>query len=85
MRFIFSAEFNKILEKMSKKDRAGLKKVESHVYKIILNPLLGKPLRNIMKNYRRIHIDSFVLIYKIEDEEIIFIDYDHHDRVYKKY
>ena len=85
MSFVFSIEFRKILEKIAKKDKMGLKKIESQVYKIISNPLIGKPLRNVMKNYRRVHIGSFVLIYKIENHEIVFIDYDHHDRIYKKY
>ncbi|MBI3459155.1 type II toxin-antitoxin system mRNA interferase toxin, RelE/StbE family [Candidatus Azambacteria bacterium] len=83
MDFIFSLEFKKILEKMSKKDKSGLKKIENQVYKIISNPLIGKPLRNVMKNYRRTHLGSFVLIYKIENEEITFMDYGHHDQIYK--
>ncbi len=70
---------------MAKKDRMGLEKIESQIYKIISNPLIGKPLRNVMKNYRRVHIGSFVLIYKIENKEITFIDYDHHDHIYKKH
>ncbi len=85
MNFIFSLEFKKILEKMAKKDKLGLKKIEDQVYKIISNPLIGKPLRNVMKSYRRVHIGHFVLIYKIENGEITFADYDHHDRIYKKY
>lgn len=85
MNFVFSIELKKILQKLAKKDKPGLKKVEDQVYKIISNPLVGKPLRNIMKNYRRVHIGSFVLVYKIENEEITFADYDHHDRIYKKY
>jgi len=85
MNFVFSLEFKKILQKLAKKDKPRLKKVEDQVYKIISNPLVGKPLRNVMKNYRRVHIGSFVLVYKIENEEITFVDYDHHDRVYKKY
>ena len=83
--FVFSVEFKKILQKLAKKDRLTLKKVEDQVYKIISNPLAGKPLRNVMKNYRRVHLGSFVLVYKIENEEITFADYDHDDRIYKKY
>ena len=82
---VFSIEFKKILEKIAKKDRSGLQKIENQIYKIISNPLLGKPLRNVMKNYRRVHIGSFVLVYKIEDECITFMDFDHHDTIYKKY
>lgn len=85
MNYVFSTEFRKILEKMAKKDKPGLEKIEDHVYKIIANPIVGKPLRNVMKNYRRVHIGSFVLVYKIENEKIAFVDYDHHDRVYKKH
>ncbi|OGI68678.1 hypothetical protein A3A05_03265 [Candidatus Nomurabacteria bacterium RIFCSPLOWO2_01_FULL_41_12] len=85
LNFVFSIEFKKILEKMAKKDKLGLKKIEDQIYKIISNPLVGKPLRNVMKNYRRVHIGHFVLVYKIENKEITFADYDHHDRIYKKY
>lgn len=85
MSYGFSIELRKILEKLAKKNHAELKRVEAHIYKIILNPIVGKPLRNVMKNYRRVHIESFVLVYKIENDEITFVDYDHHDRVYKKY
>lgn len=83
--FVFSAEFKKVIEKIAKKDKSGLRKIENQIYKIISNPLIGKPLRNVMKQYRRVHIGSFVLVYKIENEEIIFMDFDHHDRVYGKY
>jgi len=82
--YVFSVEFKKILEKIARKDKAGLKRIEDQIYKIISNPLIGKPLRNVMKNYRRVHIGSFVLIYKIENQKIVFIDYDHHDRVYNQ-
>lgn len=85
MSFVFSPEFIRVLKKISKKDKLGLKKIETQVNKIVLNPIIGKPLRNVLKNYRRVHIESFVLIYKIENNEITFIDYAHHDRVYKKY
>jgi YafQ family addiction module toxin component len=84
-KIVFSPEFEKILEKLAKKDKPELRKIEGQVYKIISNPFIGKPLRNVMKSYRRVHIGSFVLVYKIEDEEITFMDYDHHDRVYKKH
>ena len=67
MTFVFSREFKKILEKIAKKDKVGLKKIESQIYKIISNPFIGKPLRNVMKNYRRVHIGPFVLIYRIEN------------------
>ncbi|MFA6273992.1 MAG: type II toxin-antitoxin system mRNA interferase toxin, RelE/StbE family [Candidatus Paceibacterota bacterium] len=84
MLYSFSLEFQKILKKLSKKDKIAVKQIEDQVLKIISNPTVGKPLRNVLKNYRRVHIGSFVLIYKITETEIVFMDYEHHDKVYKK-
>lgn len=83
MNYIFSLELKKILEKIAKKDKTKLKQIEDQIYKIISNPLIGKPLRNVMKSYRRVHTGAFVLIYKIENDEITFVDFNHHDKIYK--
>ncbi|KKQ21256.1 MAG: hypothetical protein US33_C0006G0006 [Parcubacteria group bacterium GW2011_GWC1_36_9] len=40
IKFVFSTEFKKILEKMAKKDKLGLSKIEDRVYKIISNPIV---------------------------------------------
>lgn len=45
-----------------------------------------KPLSNIMKGIRRVHIDkSFVLTYSIDEENrtVILENYDHHDNIFK--
>lgn len=84
MLYSFSSEFQKVLKKISKKDKIVIKQIEDQILKIISNPTAGKPLRNVLKNYRRVHIGPFVLVYKITETEIVFMDYDHHDRVYKK-
>ncbi len=49
------------------------------------NPYLGKPLRNVLKNKRRVHIGPFVLIYEIneKEKEIVLLKFEHHDKVYK--
>jgi len=84
MLYSFSFEFQKILKKIAKKDKVTIKQIELQVLKIASNPIIGKPLRNVLKNYRRVHIGSFVLVYKISETEIVFMDYDHHDKIYKK-
>ena len=83
-RVIFSEHFTKIVFKISKKDKLTVRKIETEIVKIGQNPLIGKPLRNVLKNYRRIHIDSFVLIYEIKENEVRILDFDHHDKIYKK-
>jgi len=47
--------------------------------------MLGKPLRNTLRNYRRVHVDPFVLLYEIRMLEVRLMDFDHHDKIYKKY
>lgn len=82
---VISFEFKKILEILKKRKPVILKKLEKKIFGITQNPLSGKPLRNVLRNYRRIHVDSFVLIYEIYQNKIKLIDFDHHDKIYKKY
>ena len=59
--------------------------LEAGVVKILREPTLGKPLRNEFKGNRRIHVAGpFVLLYEIKGTEIRLLDFDHHDKIYKK-
>ena len=80
-----SERLKKILEKLQKKDRQTINQIEEQINKILDNPEIGNPLRYDMKHLRRVHIGSFSLVYKIFGHEIRFLDFDHHDKVYKKY
>jgi len=48
------------------------------------NPHHYKPLRNVLKNKRRVHIGNFVLIFEIleEDKIVVFHTFKHHDEAY---
>lgn len=80
----FSENFSKILKRVKAKDKETFRRISETILKIIDNPLRGKPLRNVLRNYRRVHIGSFVLIYEMVKMEIRFLDFDHHDKIYKK-
>lgn len=80
----FSDNFNRILKRTKAKDKKIFQRIKENVTKIINNPLCGKPLRNLLKGFRRVHIGSFVLVYEITKTEVRFIDFDHHDKAYKK-
>ncbi len=82
--YSFSGEFDEILKKLFKKNKALFVRLDKKIFEVIKDPYRGKPLRNIFKNKRRVHVDSFVLVYEINDTEIRFLDFDHHDKVYKK-
>jgi len=45
---------------------------------------MGKPLRNVLKGKRRVHIGSFVLFYSIDtkNEIVTFLEFEHHDKAY---
>lgn len=74
-----------IIRSLKKKNPDLFREVESGIIKILRSPELGKPLRNALRNQRRIHIaGSFVLLYEIIGTEVRLLDFDHHDRIYKK-
>ena len=82
---VFDPALDRVLHLLKKKKPSLFNKVSAQIEKVMRAPVLGKPLRNVLRNYRRIHVGSFVLIYEIKDTEIRFLDFDHHDRIYKKY
>jgi len=81
---------NKLVEKfhkMEKKNKKQLETINKKVLEIRENPHKFKSLSNIMKGFRRVHIDkSFVLIYSVDEQAktVILEDYDHHDRIYRE-
>jgi|SRR3989344_6008694 len=81
----YSDTFKKALSSWKKKDNSFFMRIADQIDKIIQNPLFGKPLRYSYKNNRRVHIGSFVLIYEFHSNELRFIDFDHHDKIYNKY
>jgi len=76
----------KILNKLSRKDRQlyeqVLKKVEEVINSFDVEHY--KNLRYDMKDRKRAHIGHFVLVFKFikQENKIIFVDFDHHDNIY---
>ncbi len=71
--------------KMEKKEKKQLAIINKKVLQIREDPHRFKPLSNVMKRIRRVHIDkSFVLTYSIDEanKTVILEDYDHHDNIY---
>lgn len=84
---VFSESFIRILRRFLKKKNPDLaRSIASHLPKLEREPALGKPLRYSLRTFRHIHVeDSFVLLYEIRNQEVHLVDFDHHDRIYKKY
>ncbi|MEW6238687.1 MAG: type II toxin-antitoxin system RelE/ParE family toxin [Candidatus Omnitrophota bacterium] len=81
----FTQECLRDIKKL-KKSSDLLKRLKNKINEILCDPYRFKPLRYSLKNKRRIHIGSFVLIFKIDEEEKIieFISFRHHDDVYNE-
>jgi YafQ family addiction module toxin component len=77
----------RIIEKLEKKDKLTLEKLMKKIEEIIncFNIEHYKNLRSDMKEFRRVHIGHFVLVFYLNKEEscIYFDDFDHHDNIYK--
>jgi addiction module RelE/StbE family toxin len=69
---------------MGKKDSARFEQLVKKLRELGENPEIGKPLRRPMQGLRRLHIGHYVLTYKLDKkkEQIILVDYAHHDEVY---
>ena len=76
---------DKILNKLSKKDKLQFEILTRKIQEILENPKIGEPLTGNMAGQRSVHIRHFVLIYEILENEnaVKLLDYDHHDVVYR--
>ena len=78
----FSEDFRIKLSKISKKDKLLKERIDKKIIEIVDNPEHYKPLRNVMKGNRRVHVGSFVMLYEIKGSIIRFLDIEHHDIAY---
>ena len=63
------------------KDRTLKIRIFKQIGKIIENPEIGKPMRNVRKGTREVHIQPFRLsyIYLKDEDKIILLDLYHKD------
>lgn len=73
------------MQKLEQKDKRYYQSVAKKILQIAENPEMGKPLRNVLKGRRRVHVGHFVLLYEVDEKNkrVIFLDFEHHDRAYK--
>jgi len=79
------------IRKLAKRDRKKVDIIHRKIKDIVVTDKQDidgryKNLRNDMSDRKRVHIDGpFVLTFRVDksDEFILFLDYDHHDKIYK--
>ena len=83
-----SEHLRKSLRILKKKDHALFIAVRKKMRQIASCDNAGidhfKNLRHDLSHLKRVRIGSYVLVFKVEGNVIVFEDFDHHDRIYKK-
>ena len=89
--FDFTNELKAIIEKLSKRDEKRTEIINKKIKQIINSDNISiqhyKNLKYDLKEFKAVHVDSsFVLVFKVDIKNnfVLFVDFDHHDRVYKK-
>ena len=70
-------KFEEILFKI--KDNSIKIKIKKQIKKILENPEIGKPMKNVRKGTREVHIKPFRLsyVYFKRENKIVFLDFYH--------
>ena len=74
----FEQDFKKI------RDRATQDKLEKQLRTITENPDFRKPLRYGLKGEWSIYVKPLRLIYKVEDDKLILLRFEHRKEVYER-
>jgi len=82
------SKIEKTIGKLKHKDSILFKAVQKKITQIAASDNNGiehfKNLRHDLSNLKRVRIRSFVLVFRVKGETIIFEDFDHHDKIYNK-
>ncbi|MEK6960750.1 MAG: type II toxin-antitoxin system RelE/ParE family toxin [Nanoarchaeota archaeon] len=78
---VFTTSFEKDIRSI-KRDKILFERLLNKVDEILQNPEHYKPLKNVLKGKRRAHIGSFVILFEVETDKVIFYRFEHHDKVY---
>ncbi|MBU0666077.1 MAG: type II toxin-antitoxin system RelE/ParE family toxin [Nanoarchaeota archaeon] len=83
-----SKNLNRILSKLFRKNKKLYENLIKKINEVITSYRIEhyKNLRHDLKDYKRIQVGSFVLIFRYDktSDLILFVDFDHHDNIYKK-
>lgn len=87
--FEIKPHLEKILKKLFKKDKRAYEAVMNKIKEVISSNDVEhyKNLKYGMKNVKRVHIAThFVLVFSYDKSKdfLSFIDYNHHDYIYKR-
>jgi YafQ family addiction module toxin component len=80
-----SDHLKKVFKKLSKKDKLLYEAAMKKIRDILMSDNLDEQYKNLkygMKGSKRVHVGSFVLVFRVVGEKLYFDDFDHHDKIY---
>ncbi len=69
--------------KAIKKDKLLFSRLKKKVEEILENPLHYEPKKHALKGKRSAHVGSYVILFEIKGNDVIFLKFKHHDYVYQ--
>ena len=80
----YTSSFKKDVSKL--KDSLLKQKVKKQIERIVENPEIGKPMRNLLKGTREVYISPYRLAYAYKKNELVllFLSLYHKDKQKKK-
>ncbi|VVB69420.1 ParE toxin of type II toxin-antitoxin system, parDE [uncultured archaeon] len=74
--------FEKNFQRLTKKDHVLWDRVYSKLSEIRDNPSIGETLSHNLAGMLSAHVGNWVIIYMVEGEVVVLLNFDHHDRAY---
>lgn len=72
-----------LLKEIRKLDRGLKERFYNAIERLVRNPEVGKPLQYDYKGCRRMRIDPFRIVYKVKEDTVFIVAFDHRGVVYK--
>ena len=79
-----SPTFDKKFKKLTEKDQGLKNKFIHKIGQVLDNPEIGDFKRYDLKGVQGVHVNPFVILYRVSGNTIEFVNIDHHDKIYRK-
>jgi mRNA-degrading endonuclease RelE of RelBE toxin-antitoxin system len=87
-RIIISEDLRKTLAILKRKDKTMFQMVEKKILQIASLDSVSiqhfKNLRSPLSDFKRVHLGSYVLLFRVQANNIIFDSFEDHDKIYQR-
>lgn len=87
-RIIISDDLRKTLVILKRKNKTMFEMVEKKIVQIASLDSVSiqhfKNLRSPLSDFKRVHLGSYVLLFRVQANNIIFDSFEHHDKIYQR-